>query len=272
MPVRGLISTVRAAPRVRRLFSLGLFGVGLNTFGAVAAQPGQALNLPVPVTNHSDLPLYFTLAGLIYEATTSGATMGTVNVGGQQFVVGGHMTDPARGGATTSVFSVGPHSSGTVGLRSGSLAVTGQSEGVYLTLHAYADSAMAQEVPESPLVAYTNAFLTVAQPYTPPATTTSGGGSTTYYPSGTGSTSTGTTVPVGTPLGGTTTSSAGPSAACQSMQDEYNSLGNEINNLREQLQFLTYGTSQYQSVLDQWNSLAQQQSALSVQMSQAGCF
>ena len=167
---RVLISPL-LAPRVsvRALDAQGVFigsVGGLFQPAGLTLSPGSTLSVPLSATNNLSVPLYVAAHGYTWENVSppSGSTTITIpNIG--TFPIGGHLTaatgssNPATGvlAANGGTWSPTLHSQGT-------LAYTGFTDGILVHLHAFTDAAMTQELPGSPLAAWTPAFLSVGAP------------------------------------------------------------------------------------------------------------
>ena len=160
-----LAARVRASGLDAQGVFIGSVG-GLFQPSALTLSPGATLSVPLSATNNLAVPLYVAAHGYTWESVApgSGATTITIpNIG--TFPVGGHLTattgssNPATGVLTPNGGTWSPtlHSQGT-------LAYTGIPVGLLVHLHAFTDAAMTQELPGSPLAAWTPAFLSVGAP------------------------------------------------------------------------------------------------------------
>jgi hypothetical protein len=158
-----------AGVRVRRR-GLGVYdtAVGATALPNLTAQQGQHLAVPLSLQNNGPVQIWYSVSGYIWEggsaASAPGVTLSTLG-GIGQVVEGGHLTS-AIGSSSPATGSVPAGGSATPELFSeGALGYTGFPYGVWVTAHIFLDSAMSQEMPGSPLDAWSsNAFLTVAPP------------------------------------------------------------------------------------------------------------
>lgn len=137
--------------------------VGANTLAALSGPSGTVLDVPLSISNGTGAPLYCSVSAVIYEvAPGASAPLGTVTIDGTTYPIGGHLVDGS--GATSPSVSVPAGQTATIALHSGSLAYVAVNEGLYVSVGVFLDSAMTQPLSGSPLVAWSNAFLTIQPP------------------------------------------------------------------------------------------------------------
>jgi hypothetical protein len=138
--------------------------VGGSSLGAVSAQQGQHLYVPLRIGNSGQVPVWYAVSGLIWEGGSAAGTAQSL-AGLGSAIVGGHLT-AAAGSSAALTGSVGAGQTASPQLVSeGQLSYTGYPYGVWVTAHIYLDSAMTQELPGSPLDIWSaNAFVTVTPP------------------------------------------------------------------------------------------------------------
>lgn len=161
----GLHRVFAARRGVRRAALNGVFvnAVGSNNFAAMSGSQGQALTLPLTLANGTGGALYFAPTIAIYEVgqvPPAGAVM--VNVGGTQYPVGGHMGDPGGNLAPRSAVPAGQ--SATIDFHSSALSWTATTDGLYVSVAVFTDAGYSVPLAGSPLIAWTNAFLTIQPP------------------------------------------------------------------------------------------------------------